>query len=105
MPNASAPNAPWVLVWESPQTIVMPGWVSPSSRADDVDDALVGRADAVERDAELARSSASSWLDLGGGHRVEDGQAARSVVGIEWSAVATVCARDGGRGGRAGAAR
>ena len=30
MPNASAPNAPWVEVWESPQTIVMPGWVSPS---------------------------------------------------------------------------
>ena len=31
MPNASAPNAPWVAVCESPQTIVMPGWVTPSS--------------------------------------------------------------------------
>ncbi len=31
MPNASAPNAPWVEVWLSPQTIVMPGWVRPSS--------------------------------------------------------------------------
>jgi hypothetical protein len=31
MPNASAPNAPCVDVWLSPQTIVMPGWVSPSS--------------------------------------------------------------------------
>src|SRR5512132_861109 len=31
MPNASAPKAPWVAVWESPQTIVMPGWVRPSS--------------------------------------------------------------------------
>ena len=30
MPNASAPNAPWVLVWLSPQTTVMPGWVRPS---------------------------------------------------------------------------
>ncbi len=30
MPNASAPKAPWVEVCESPQTIVMPGWVSPS---------------------------------------------------------------------------
>ena len=30
MPKASAPNAPWVEVWESPQTIVRPGWVSPS---------------------------------------------------------------------------
>ena len=31
IPKASAPNAPWVAVWESPQTIVMPGCVTPSS--------------------------------------------------------------------------
>ena len=31
IPNASAPNAPWVLVWLSPHTMVMPGWVAPSS--------------------------------------------------------------------------
>ena len=31
MPNASAPNAPCVEVWQSPQTIVIPGCVSPSS--------------------------------------------------------------------------
>ena len=31
MPNASAPNAPCVDVWLSPHTMVMPGWVSPSS--------------------------------------------------------------------------
>ena len=31
MPKASAPNAPCVLVWLSPQTIVLPGWVAPSS--------------------------------------------------------------------------
>ncbi len=31
MPKARAPNAPWVEVWLSPQTIVMPGWVRPSS--------------------------------------------------------------------------
>ena len=31
MPKASAPNAPWVLVWLSPQTMVMPGWVMPIS--------------------------------------------------------------------------
>ena len=30
MPNAMAPNAPWVDVCESPHTTVMPGWVSPS---------------------------------------------------------------------------
>ncbi len=31
MPKASAPNAPWVAVWLSPQTMVMPGWVMPCS--------------------------------------------------------------------------
>ena len=31
IPNASAPKAPWVLVWLSPQTIVVPGSVTPSS--------------------------------------------------------------------------
>src|SRR5580693_7447296 len=31
MPKASAPKAPWVEVCESPQTIVIPGWVTPSS--------------------------------------------------------------------------
>jgi hypothetical protein len=30
MPTARAPKAPWVLVWLSPHTMVMPGWVSPS---------------------------------------------------------------------------
>jgi len=30
IPKASAPKAPWVEVWESPQTMVMPGWVTPS---------------------------------------------------------------------------
>jgi hypothetical protein len=31
MPNAMAPNAPCVDVWESPQQMVMPGCVRPSS--------------------------------------------------------------------------
>ena len=31
MPKASAPKAPCVEVCESPQTIVMPGWVMPIS--------------------------------------------------------------------------
>ena len=44
---------------------------------------------AVERDAELG-AVALELLDLGGGLLVEDRQAARSWVGIEWSAVATV---------------
>jgi len=31
IPNASAPNAPWVEVWLSPQTTVDPGWTRPIS--------------------------------------------------------------------------
>ena len=31
IPKASAPKAPWVEVCESPQTIVIPGWVMPIS--------------------------------------------------------------------------
>ena len=31
MPKARAPNAPWVAVWLSPHTMVIPGWVRPSS--------------------------------------------------------------------------
>ena len=31
MPKASAPKAPWVAVWLSPHTTVMPGWVAPIS--------------------------------------------------------------------------
>jgi hypothetical protein len=31
IPWASAPKAPWVEVWLSPQTMVMPGWVRPCS--------------------------------------------------------------------------
>ncbi len=47
-------------------------------RADDVDDALVRRADGVDRDAELG-AVALQLLDLEGRLLVEDGQ--RSVVG------------------------
>ena len=45
-------------------------------RADDVDDALARRADAVERDAELG-AVRLQLADLGGGLLVEDRQAAR----------------------------
>ena len=31
MPNAMAPKAPWVEVWLSPHTMVIPGWVHPCS--------------------------------------------------------------------------
>jgi hypothetical protein len=31
IPKARAPKAPWVEVWLSPHTMVMPGWVRPCS--------------------------------------------------------------------------
>ena len=42
MPKARAPNAPWVEVWLSPQTMVMPGLGPPLLGPDHVDDALIG---------------------------------------------------------------
>ena len=75
MPNASAPNAPWVAVWESPQTIVMPGLREAQLGPDHMDDALVGVAPAVKRDAELA-AVVLQRPDLVRCHRVEDRQTA-----------------------------
>jgi len=53
MPWASAPKAPWVEVWLSPQTIVVPGSVKPCSGPTIVDDALAPIALVVIFDAEL----------------------------------------------------
>ena len=73
MPNASAPNAPWVDVCESPQTMVMPGWVAPEFRPDDVHDALVGRVEVEQRQAERA-CVAGEGAHLLRGDRVGDRQ-------------------------------
>ena len=66
MPNASAPNAPWVEVCESPQTMIMPGLRVALLGTDHVHDALAGRAHGVERDAELlgVGGSACIWRAL-----------------------------------------
>ncbi len=53
MPKARAPKAPWVLVWLSPQTMVMPGCVQPEFRTDDVHDAAPRIAHAEQLDAEF----------------------------------------------------
>ena len=55
MPWASAPKAPWVEVWLSPQTIVVPGQGEALLGPDDVDDALAAVELVVIFDAELAR--------------------------------------------------
>ena len=53
IPNASAPNAPCVDVWLSPHTIVIPGWVRPSSGPITCTMPWPGVAHRVEADAEL----------------------------------------------------
>ena len=61
MPNASAPNAPWVAVWLSPQTTVIPGWVNPCSGPITCDDALPALATSksgMPNSAQLAESIA-----------------------------------------------
>ena len=69
MPKASAPKAPWVDVWLSPHTIVMPGQRAALLRADHVDDALVRVAHAVVGDAELG-GVGGQHLELLGRDRV-----------------------------------
>ena len=54
MPNAMAPNAPWVEVWLSPHAIVMPGLRQAQLWADDVHDALRAARQIEERHACLA---------------------------------------------------
>ena len=78
MPKASAPKAPCVEVCESPQTIVMPGWVEPELRADDVHDALLRIAHREQPDAELGAIGAQR-VDLDAGDRIGDQQVDRPV--------------------------
>jgi hypothetical protein len=93
MPKATAPKAPWVAVWLSPQAMVMPGCVSPSSgpmtwtmpwRP------LAGSNSEIPDSAQLCSSatSISSASGSASGRRCE-------VVGMMWSTVAKV--RDGMR--------
>ena len=90
IPKASAPKAPWVAVWESPQTIVMPGWVTPSSGP--MTCTMPWRSEPSEysgmpNSAQL-RSSVSTWTRESWSRM----RAATGVpsVGTLWSAVASV---------------
>ena len=90
MPKASAPIAPCVAVWLSPQTIVMPGWLRPCSGPmmwtmpwSMLVDREIGNAEflhvALER------------VDLQLRFRIVDAAAAAAlVVGMLWSATAIV---------------
>ena len=88
IPNASAPNAPWVAVCESPQTIVMPGWVSPSCGPMTWTMPWPGSPmpwSGIPNSAQF-RVSWSTWAAAIGSAIGR----LRGWVGIEWSAVATV---------------
>ena len=75
MPKASAPNAPCVAVWLSPQTTVMPGCVRPSSGPITCTMPCRSLCTPVAADAEIA-AVGFQLRDLLGGDRVDDGQRA-----------------------------
>ena len=81
MPKARAPNAPWVLVWLSPQTMVMPGWRGAELRADDVHDAAPRIAHAEQLDAELGGIAARAARTCRGGGIHRDRHAAEHLFG------------------------
>jgi len=69
-PSRSRRTAPWVEVWLSPHTIVIPGWVSPSCGPITWDDPLLGvPSGAAGR--RIQRSCAAS-LDLSARNQVGD---------------------------------
>ena len=100
MPNASAPNAPWVAVCESPHTIVIPGWVRPSSGPMtwtmpwvSLPKAWIGMPNSAQFASSRSIWSAA-WLSTIGRLRMPrmagGASWSQGVVGVEWSAVATV---------------
>ena len=96
MPIASAPNAPWVEVWLSPQTTVMPGWVSPSCGpmmcTMPCSTSPIG-CSRTPNSSQLRRS-VSTWVrEIGSAIGLS-----MSIVGTLWSSVAMV--RSGRRTGR-----
>ncbi len=96
MPKAMAPKAPWVLVWLSPQTIVIPGWVRPSCGPTTwtMPWSMSPRGCRRTPNSSALRRRVSTWVR-------ETGSAiglSQSRVGTLWSSVASV--RSGRRTGR-----
>ncbi len=88
MPKASAPNAPWVEVWLSPQTMVMPGWVRPCSGPMTWTMPWSGSPigySVMPNSAQLARSTSTCLRQIGSAMGWS-----MSAVGTLWSSVATV---------------
>ncbi len=88
MPHASAPNAPWVLVCESPHTTVMPGSVAPVSGP--ITCTMPWR---LSRNGKYAFAPYSRMFASSVSTCVREigslMPAAQSFVGVLWSAVAT----------------
>ena len=86
MPMAIAPNAPWVEVCESPHTMVMPGWVRPSTGANAWTTPWSASPSGHRRTPKSLQffSSVLSWsaeVSSGFGRSM-------STVGVLWSSVA-----------------
>ena len=75
MPKASAPNAPCVLVWLSPHTIVIPGLREAELGADHVHDPLMLAPEREERNAEVG-AVLLELRELRARLHVDDGDAA-----------------------------
>ena len=96
MPMASAPKAPWVEVWLSPQTTVIPGWVNPSCgpmmctmpcSASPIGCSRMPNSSQLRRSVSTCVRETGSTIGL-----------SMSTVGTLWSSVAIV--RSGRRTGR-----
>ena len=88
IPKASAPKAPWVLVWLSPQTIVIPGCVTPSSGPITWTIPWSGESmskNGIPNSRQFFCKTAICRAAIGSVIGVP-----RGVVGILWSTVATV---------------
>ena len=89
MPNATHPNAPWVEVWLSPHTMVIPGLVSPVSgpmtcimplRCEPMGNIVIPFS------SQLRHSAATCAADCGSAMG-----RCWSTVGMLWSGLAVTC--------------
>ena len=95
MPKARAPKAPWVLVWLSPQTMVRPGRVRPSSgpmMCTMPRRLLCMSSSSMPASAQL-RSSCWTWRAAAVTAIGTPPKTCSVRVGVEWSMVASVRSR------------
>ena len=89
MPKAIEPNAPWVAVWLSPHTIVIPGWVIPLSGPITCTIPCPGSSILkylIPNSSQFCPNVSTGILQLGSSIGFSC-----PIVGMLWSAVANVC--------------